>query len=718
MGAEGQCCAQRKGDGGIMIENGAVKSVCPYCATGCGLVVEVRNGRVRSVRGDRTHPSNFGSLCRKGAMLDQILDTPDRLLYPQMRESLDQPFRRVTWDEAIAFAASRFKASIARGGPDSVAFYGSGQLLTEDYYLFGKLAKGYIGTNNQDTNSRLCMTSASGAYSLAFGVDGPPCAYEDIEAADTFFILGANIEACHPVLFKRIEQRKRRNRHVKVIVVDPRRTATAAIADIHLALRPGTDVALLNSMLAEIVIAGLVDQAFIDAHTEDWDSVLESVKRYTAERMARGIGVEAEDIRRAALTYASAGAALSLWTMGANQSTAGVDKNLALINLALATGNIGRPGAGPFSLTGQPNAMGGREAGGLSHTLPGHRSVANPEHRHEMEEFWGLPAESISAKPGLTAVEMFEAIGKRQVTAVWIAATNPVASMPDADAVRQALQRADVVVAQDAYHPTETTELAHVLLPAAQWSERAGTMTNAERRVSLLEQATAAPGEALPDWQILCRFAAAMGHGAAFCYADERAIFEELKQTTAGRDLDMTGMNYNLLRASGGLQWPLPEGKRTGTKRLYADGVFPTPSGRARFHAVEYRPASEPINADFPFVLTTGRVKDQWHTRTRTGKVKKLVASDPEPFIEISSFDARDLGIESGKLVEVASRRSCVRLKARVTDTMRPGVLFVPFHWSRLWSPESDVNRVMNSAFDPISKEPELKYTAVTLRRA
>ena len=700
-----------------MIENGSVRSVCPYCATGCGLVVEVRNGHVRSVRGDKHHPSNFGSLCRKGALLDEVLDTPDRLLYPQVRDSLDQPFRRVTWDEAIAFAASRFKASIERGGPDSVAFYGSGQLLTEDYYLFGKLAKGYIGTNNQDTNSRLCMTSASAAYGMAFGVDGPPCTYEDIDAADAFLILGANIEACHPVLFKRIEQRKRGNRNVKVIVVDPRRTPTAAIADIHLAIRPGTDVALLNSMLAEIVISGLVDQAFIDAHTEGWDETLAAAKRYTAERVARGIGVDAEDIRRAALAYARAGAALSLWTMGANQSTAGVDKNLALINLALATGNIGRPGAGPFSLTGQPNAMGGREAGGLAHTLPGHRNVANPEHRREMEEFWGVPEETISAKPGLTAVEMFDAIGKRQVTAVWIAATNPVASMPNADAVSGALRTADVVVVQDAYHPTETTQLAHVLLPAAQWSEHAGTMTNAERRVCVLEQATAAPGEAQPDWQIFCRFAEAMGHGEAFAYQNVEAIFEEFKQTTAGRDLDMTGMSYELLRASGGLQWPLPTGRRGGTKRLYADGIFPTSSGRARFNAVEYRPAAEPIDADFPFILTTGRVKDQWHTRTRTGKVKKLVAGDPEPFIEISPFDARDLGIEQGKLVEVASRRSAVRLRARVTDTMRPGVLFVPFHWSRLWSTETDVNRIVSGAFDPISKEPELKYTAVSIHR-
>ena len=433
--------------------------------------------------------------------------------------------------------------------------------------------------------------------------------------------------------------------------------------------------------------------------------------------MAGLCGVGAEDIREAALIYGRSKRALSLWTMGANQSVAGVDKNLALINLALATGNIGKPGSGPFSLTGQPNAMGGREAGGLAHTLPGHRVVANPEHRREMEAFWGVPAGSISAKAGLTAVEMFEAMHEGSVKAVWVVATNPVASMPNSARVRQALAKAELVVVQDAYHPTETTEMAHVLLPAAQWSERAGTMTNAERRVCVLEQAGRPPGEALPDWQILCRFAQRMGFGDAFAYCDVEEIFEEFKQTTRDRDLDMMGMTYELLRATGGLQWPAPLGRRGGARRLYADHVFETESRRARFHAVEYRAPAEAPDADFPYVLTTGRVKDQWHTRTRTGKVRKLNASEPEPFVEVNRGDARGLALDPGSMVELRSRRGVAQLPVRLSDSIRPGVVFVPFHWARLWDAAGDVNTLTSDVFDPVSKEPELKHCAVALRR-
>lgn len=456
------------------------------------------------------------------------------------------------------------------------------------------------------------MTSASAAYAQALGQDGPPCSYEDIDLADCFLILGANMEACHPVLFQRVKARKRASpRDVHIIVVDPRRTATAEIADIHLPLRPGTDVALLNALLHEIVLEGLVDTAFIEAHTEGWEALQRALRGYSAERAALMCGVDAQAIRDAALRYGRARAALSLWAVGANQSVAGVDKNLALINLALATGNIGRPGAGPFSLTGQPNAMGGREAGGLAHTLPGHRLVADPRHRAEMERLWGLAPGSISPRPGLTAVDLFAALHEGAVKAVWIVCTNPVASMPHARQVERALRRAELVVAQDAYHPTETTRLAHVLLPAAQWSERTGTMTNSERRVCLLEQAALPPGEALPDWQIFCRFAEKMGFGRAFAYRDVEEVFEEFKQTTRGRDLDMTGITYERLRASRGLQWPLPEGRVEGTSRLYTTGRFPTCSGRARFHPVTFRPPAEPVDADYPFALLTGRVKDQ-----------------------------------------------------------------------------------------------------------
>jgi anaerobic selenocysteine-containing dehydrogenase len=611
--------------------------------------------------------------------------------------------------------AERFKAIIAAEGPDAVSFYGSGQLLTEDYYLLGKLAKGFIGTNNQDTNSRLCMTSASAAYSLALGQDGPPPSYADIEEADCFLILGANVEACHPVLFQRIKARKRAGKDVKVIVIDPRRTATASIADYYLPVRPGTDVALLNAFLHEIMLQGLIDDEFVAEHTEGWQSLRESLRDYSPERVAALTGIDAQTIRDAALTYACAGAALSMWTMGANQSIAGVDKNLALINLSLVTGNIGRPGAGPFSLTGQPNAMGGREAGGLSHTLPGHRLVASEEHRAEMEDFWGVCRGSISSKPGLTAVELFDAMADGSVKAMWVAATNPVASMPNIRNVKHGLRKAQLVVVQDAYHPTETTQYAHVLLPAAQWSERAGTMTNAERRVCVLGQAIEPPGEALPDWQIFCRFAARMGWQGHFCYDRVEDVFDEFKLTTRGRDLDMTGMTYQRLRSSGGLQWPMPEGRGGGQRRLYADGVFPTPSGRARLHVVEQRSPAEPVDENFPFVLTTGRVKDHWHTRTRTGKVAKLVKASPAPFLEVNAEDARDLGVRNGQLVEVRSRRASSRLAARISDSIRSGTVFAPFHWAELWSADSAINEVTTDAFDPRSKEPEFKYCAVSL---
>jgi len=695
----------------------SVRSVCPYCAVGCGLIVSVKDGVVDQVRGDPEHPANYGRLCNKGALLSAMLKAPGRLLHPQIRESLNEPFREVSWDEALDYVADRLIAIRDAHGPDALAFYGSGQLMTEDYYLLGKLAKGFFGTNNQDTNSRLCMTSSGAAYAMAFGEDGPPSAYADIEHTDCVLILGSNMEACHPVLFQRLREHKRRNPGTKVIVVDPRRTATAQIADVYLPVKPGTDVALLNSMLHEIVLEGLVDDDFVSSHTEGWSALREEVRNYPPERMAAVCGVDAELIREAALHYGRAGAALSFWAMGANQSVRGVDKNLALINLALATGNIGRRGSGPFSLTGQPNAMGGRESGGMAHTLPGHRLIADASHRCETEALWRIAPGSISPRPGLTAVDMFDAIGAGDVKAVWVAATNPVASMPDSPRLKRSLANAELVVVQDAYHPTETTQSAHVLLPAAQWSERAGTMTNAERRVCYLGQATEPPGEALPDWEIFCRLAEKMGFGSAFAYSSVEEVFEELKQATAGRDLDMAGMTYDRLRETGGLQWPMPPGQSGGRARLFGDGVFPTESGRARFHVTSYAPPAEATDEAFPWVLTTGRVKDHWHTRTRTGKVAKLVRGAPAPFVEVNQDDARDLAIKDGELVELESRRGCVRLTARLSKAIRRGTLFTPFHWGDLWSPDTDVNRLTLSDYDPISKQPELKHAAVRLRR-
>lgn len=695
-----------------------VRSVCPYCAVGCGLLVDVRDGVPFRVRGDKEHPANRGRLCAKGVLLPQVLRTPDRLVHPQIRESRDQEFRRVSWDEALEFVAERLGGIAGRQGPDAVAFYGSGQLPTEDYYLLGKLAKGFIGTNNQDTNSRLCMTSAAAAYARAFGQDGPPSSHADFDDADCFFVLGANMAACHPVLFQQMAARKRAAPGTKVIVVDPRRTATASIADLYLPVRPGTDVPLLNAMLHVILREGLADESFVAAHTEGFDELRDLVLAdYAPEQVASLCGVEADVIREAALVYGRAGASLSLWAMGANQSIAGVDKNLALINLALVTGNIGRQGTGPFSLTGQPNAMGGREAGGLSHTLPGHRLTADPQHRAEMERFWGVPEGRISSRPGLTAIETFDGLADGTVRALWVICTNPLASLPDVARAREAVLRADLVVAQDAYHPTETSRYAHVLLPAAQWSERAATMTNGERRICLLEKAGDPPGEALPDWEIFCRFAEKLGFGDSFAYRDVCEIFDEFTQTTRGRDLDMTGITHARLRGGGGLQWPLPEGQEQGTVRLYADGRFPTPSGRARLFAVAYRAPAEPADEEYPLVLLTGRVKDQWHTRTRTGKVAKLDRNCPEPYVEAHPDDAHSRGIEAGQMVEIRSRRGMARLRLQISRDVRRGTVFAPFHWGELWVRDGSVNDLTIPAFDPVSKEPELKYAAVQLSR-
>ncbi len=692
------------------------RSTCCYCGTGCGLLVRSRDGVVSQVRGDPDHPVNQGRLCAKGALLGDVVRTSDRLLHPLVRDRRGAHTRVTSWDEAVHRIATTIRRAVDEDGPDSVMLYGSGQLLTEDYYLFGKLAKGFIGTNNQDTNSRLCMASAVAAYQLALGSDSPPAAYEDIEQADTFLILGANMEACHPILFDRIKARKRRGNDVQVIVVDPRRTRTAELADVQLPVRPGTDVALLQSLLAEVVRAGGVDDTFVRAHTTGWEEVVESLEGWGAERGGAICDVDAQSILDVARRIAKGGPLLTMWTMGANQSTSGVDKNLALINLSLATGNIGKPGAGPFSLTGQPNAMGGREAGGLATALPGHRMVANPTHRAEVERAWGRPPGAISDRRGLTAVEMIEALEDRRIRVLWIAATNPVASLPNSDRVRKALERAELVVVQDAFHPTETTRVADVLLPAAQWSERPGTMTNSERRICLLEQVTQPPGSALPDWQIICKVAAALGYADSFSYPDVEAIFDEYRALTRGRDLDITGVSYQRLRASSaGVQWPAPAGAADSTPstRLFEDGRFATPDGRARFHTPLQHPPAEELTADFPFALVTGRVKDQWHTMTRTGKVAKLNRRDPTTFLEVHPADALALDIKDRGRVRVTSRRGTFEVAARLTDTIRRGTVFAPFHWGELWEPEGVTNSVTSDAVDPRSKQPELKFAAV-----
>ncbi len=704
--------AVRIEDGFVMVEpSKQVATTCCYCGVGCGVQVSVLNGKIFSVKGDPGHPANFGRLCTKGASLHLGADPGARLLYPVVNGE------RRSWNEALDFAAEKFRQIISAHGPDAVAFYISGQLLTEDYYVFNKLAKGLIGTNNVDTNSRLCMSSAVAGYKLSLGADAPPCAYEDIDAADLILIAGSNTAFAHPIVFRRIEDAKARNPALKLIVIDPRATVTARAADLHLALRPGTDVALFNAMLHVIEREGLFDLQFRSGKTENFDNLKPLLQKWTPERAAQVCDLPVERIVEAARLFGKSKAALSLYCQGLNQSANGTFKNCALINLHLATGQIGRPGAGPLSLTGQPNAMGGREVGGMANLLSAHRELSSPSDRDEVAKLWGI--ERVPDRPGKTAVEMFKAIGRGEIKAVWIACTNPAQSMPDVSAVREALSRAEFVVVQEAFRDAETCDFADVLLPAASWGEKEGTVTNSERRISRVRAAVPPPGEALPDWKIAVDFARKLlpQGKALFPYENPESVFNEHRESTRGRDLDITGLSYALLERDGPQQWPYPEGAKGGRTRLYADGVFPTPSGRARFVATEYVPPAELPDEEYPLRLTTGRLRDQWHSMTRTGQIARLFSHSPEPEILLHAEDLIRNDLANESLVRVSSRRGSVVMKVRASDELRLGDAFIAMHWGGKFMGGAGINALTVPAIDPISKQPELKHAAVRIER-
>ena len=695
-----------------------VKSYCPYCGVGCGLMAGVSNGVVTKIKEDPEHPSSLGDLCLKAVYLPETLKSADRLLYPQIRSCQEGPFKRASWEQAIKYLAQRFRAIIDEHGPDAVAFYGSGQLTTEEYYVGNKLAKGFLGTNNFDTNSRLCMASAVAGYKTSLGSDGPPVAYDDIDMADCFFLIGSNTADCHPVIFKRIKQRKLRDpANVMIVAVDPRRTETADFADLHLPIRPGTDIALLNALLHVLIEQDLHDSNFIARHTNGFAELKETVKKYSPKVAEEICGVPECLIVEAALLFGKAKSALSLWSMGVNQSAVGVHKNNAIHNLHLATGKIGKPGSGPFSLTGQPNAMGGREVGGLSHMLPGYRSVENAKHRDEVERFWGLPFGSISPEPGLSALDMFEAAAQGKIKALWILCTNPAVSAPDIDVIEKALRQAELVIVQDAYHPTATSKFAHVILPAAQWSEKEGVMTNSERRITYMPKLTEPPGEALPDWQIVTRFVREMGFAAAFPFESSAEIFAEFAALTENTLCDCSGASYARLKNQGPLQWPVSSSYPDGTVRLYEEQKFPTADGKANLIAVEHAEPVESADEEYPLLLTTGRVKVHWHTMTRTGKVEVLRQTSPEPILDVHRVDARCYGIHDGDFVEVVSRRGKVMVQCRVTEEIPRGVCFLPFHWGREYGFFKAANNLTISARDPLSHQPELKACAVRVRK-
>lgn len=669
------------------------------------------------VEGDQTHPASQGMLCSKGLNLHYaLMDRSDRLLYPQMRYNRSMPLERVSWDSALDRAAAVFQSLIAKYGPDSVGFYASGQCLTEEYYLINKLTKGFLGTNNLDTNSRLCMSSAVVGYKMALGEDSVPCSYEDIGESDCLLIAGANPAWCHPIIFRRVEARKAAYPDFKLIVVDPRRTQTAAMADLHFQIKPGTDIVLYHAIARGLIDRGFIDQPFIDAHTEGFDAFSQKVHERSLREAAQLCGVSLDDIKWAVEYIGRSKGFMTMWAMGLNQSVIGVNKNLSLINLSLITGQIGKPGAGPLSLTGQPNAMGGRETGGMANLLPAHRDMSNPTHRQEVAEFWGVP--SVPAKPGYTATEMFEALRDGRMKAVWIVCTNPMVSMPDSRLVEEALQTAKFVVVQDISNRSDTVAYADLVLPAAGWGEKAGTMTNSERRISYLNKFADAPGEAKPDAEIIWTFAQKMGFGDSFAYTDVAEVYAEHVRLTRGTHIDISGLSHERLRTKGSIQWPVPSFDSVGTKRLFEDNQFYTPSRRARIHTVSDENQSEDLTPEFPLVLTTGRIRDQWHTMTRTGKVNKLTKHIAKPFLEIHPKDAEERGIAEGDPVVITGHRGEVRVNANLTKDIRRGVVFLPMHWGKLiQNGAARANNLTENRVDPISKEPDFKFSAVQVAR-
>ncbi|MGV4926983.1 molybdopterin-dependent oxidoreductase (plasmid) [Streptomyces sp. BHT-5-2] len=719
--------------------DGRVRTVCSYCGVGCGMVLDVArdpaNGRRRVVRasGDQAHPANRGRLCTKGATSADMMAAPGRLETALVRAERGAQPVGTEVDEAIASVAGRLRAILDEHGPDALAFYVSGQLSLEAQYLANKLAKGFVRTHRIESNSRLCMASAGSGYKLSLGADGPPGSYQDLDHADVFLVIGANMADCHPILFLRMMDRVKAG--AKLIVVDPRRTATAAKADLFLQIRPGTDLALLNGLLHLLVADGHTDEEFIAGFTEGWEEIPDFLADYPPDRVAELTGLAEDDIRQAARWIGTAGEWTSCWTMGLNQSTHGTWNTNALINLHLATGAICRPGSGPFSLTGQPNAMGGREMGYMGPGLPGQRSVLDDADRAFVEDLWQIPEGSLPTGAGRGTIEMFEQMAAGDIKACWIICTNPVASVANRRTVIAGLEAAELVVTQDVFAETETNAYADVVLPATLWAESDGVMVNSERNLTLVQGAVDPPGQALPDWQLIARVACAMGFADAFGYASAEEVFEELKQAWNPRTgWDLRGVTYERLRSTP-VQWPAPtaDGPDRNPIRYRNDGVsqtpreredgtrprlaFPTDSGRARFFARPHLPPAELPDDDYPFVLNTGRLQHQWHTMTKTGKVAKLTKLNPGPFLEVHPEDAAALGVAEGDQVEVASRRGRAVLPATVTDRVRPGTCFAPFHWNDLFGEYLSVNAVTNDAVDPVSFQPESKVCAVALAR-
>ena len=697
-----------------------VKTVCPYCGVGCGMILQVENNQVVKVSGDKEHPANFGRLCTKGNTVALTLNSSDRLAAAWVRSDKKSERQRVLLEAALQQTAARLQQIISEHGPDAVALYVSGQLSLESQYLANKLAKGFLRTNNIDSNSRLCMSSAASGYKLSLGADGPPGSYQDIDRLDCALVIGANMADCHPILFLRLLDRQKQG--AKIIVVDPRRTATAEKADLYLPIKPGTDLALLNGLLRLLLDNGHTDEKFIALHAEGWDELRELLNDYPLSRTAEITGLREKDLCTAAKWIGESPEVTTFWTMGLNQSTHGTWHANVICNLHLATGKICRLGSGPFSLTGQPNAMGGREVGYLSHTLPGQRVVTSAEDRAAIEQIWNVPAGTIRAEPGLDAVSLFKKLESGEVKAVWIMGTNPVASMPNRQRVINGLQRAELVIVQDAYHPTETSRYADILLPGALWAEAEGTMVNSERNITLMQPAVTPPGEARADWWIITQVARKLGFEKAFPFENAGEVFDEIRESwNPQTGYDLRGISYENLRQKS-RQWPCAPKMENGETIRYLTPNksihFPTASGKGQFLARPFLSPAELPDRDFPFALNTGRLAHQWHTLTKTGKVPALNRLNPGPFVEIHPEDAKALGVYAGALVKVTSRRGFAIYPAQVSTCVQPGNCFAPFHWNDQFGENLAVNAATSEAVDAISLQPEFKFCAVALTKA
>ena len=692
------------------------RTTCPYCGVGCGVIARVEDDGAIRIKGDPDHPANFGRLCSKGSALADTLGLDGRVLFPQVHGA------RTSWDEALTLVARRFGETIADHGAGSVAFYLSGQLLTEDYYVANKLMKGFIGSANIDTNSRLCMASSVAGHRRAFGADTVPGCYEDLELADLVVLTGSNMAWCHPVLYQRLAAAKAARPDMTIVVIDPRRTATCDLADLHLAVRADGDVALFNGLFQHLVDSGQVNGPFIRDHTSGFEETLTAAARLDFEALCEATGLSGMMLRAFFRLFAETEKVVTCYSQGVNQSASGTDKVNAILNCHLATGRIGRPGMGPFSLTGQPNAMGGREVGGLANMLAAHMDIENPVHRDRVQRFWNAPV--MADRPGLKAVDMFEAVADGRIKAIWIMSTNPVVSMPDADAVKAALELCSFVVVSDIQLETDTTRLAHVLLPATGWGEKSGTVTNSERRISRQRPFLPPPGEARPDWWQLAEVGKRMGFTAQFNYAGPARIYAEHAALSAfendgARDFDIGGhaaIDAAAYDALAPFQWPLLADGSTRS-RFFADGRFFTADGRARLVPVA-SPRPDIASERHPFVLNTGRIRDHWHTMTRTGRSARLSAHIAEPFCEIHPADAGRLEIGDADLVRVegVNGRS-ILVRALLTDRQKRGSLFVPMHWTGETAPSARVDRLVSACTDPLSGQPALKSACASLSR-